>query len=264
MQLTNGDMLKGHIQELDRGSLVIETSSGAAKLPLSRVESIVLGSPQPLAVSRQPSQGSSIASPQNRERILVGMRDGSLIYAKTIRADENGIELELAGSVKLRGGAVKDLVSLQSLGERVAYLSDLEAAEYRHVPYLTIAWPFTRDRDVLGEPIVVRGKRYTKGIGMHSAARLTYRFDGDFQRFDAAAAIDDSANGRGSVTFARYVLRDDKWVEAYKSDVVRGGDPPQLVSIDLHGARGLTLTVDFADRGDELDHAVWLDARLVR
>jgi hypothetical protein len=26
----------------------------------------------------------------------------------------------------------------------------------------------------------------------------------------------------------------------------------------------LTLTVDFADRGDELDHTDWLDARLIR
>jgi NPCBM/NEW2 domain len=37
-----------------------------------------------------------------------------------------------------------------------------------------------------------------------------------------------------------------------------------VVSFDLKGARGLTLTVDFADRGDQLDRAVWLDARLVR
>jgi hypothetical protein len=45
---------------------------------------------------------------------------------------------------------------------------------------------------------------------------------------------------------------------------VRGADEPQAVSIDLKGAKGITLTVDFADRGDELDHAVWLEARLVR
>ena len=61
---------------------------------------------------------------------------------------------------------------------------------------------------MLGEPLVVGGKRYLKGIGMHSAARLTYRLDGKYQRFDAAVAIDDSADGRGSVTFGVYVLRD--------------------------------------------------------
>jgi hypothetical protein len=45
---------------------------------------------------------------------------------------------------------------------------------------------------------------------------------------------------------------------------VRGDAKPQAVSVDLRGAKGITLTVDFADRGDELDHAVWLDARLVK
>ena len=77
-------------------------------------------------------------------------------------------------------------------------------------------------------------------------------------------AVDDSAKGRGSVVFGVYVLRDGKWGEAFKSGIVRGGEEPQAVSVDLRGAKGLTLTVDFADRGDELDHAVWLDARLVR
>jgi len=117
---------------------------------------------------------------------------------------------------------------------------------------------------VLGEPIEVRGRRYLEGIGMHSAARLTYRLDGHYRRFESAIAIDDSAKGRGSVTFGVYVLRDGKWGEAFTSGIVGGRDAPQPISVDLHGAKGLTLTVDFADRGDELDHAVWLDARLVK
>jgi len=37
-----------------------------------------------------------------------------------------------------------------------------------------------------------------------------------------------------------------------------------LPTVDVRGATGLTLTVDYADRGDELDYADWLDARLVR
>ena len=117
---------------------------------------------------------------------------------------------------------------------------------------------------MLGEPLTVGGKRYLKGIGMHSASRLTYRLDGKYRRFDAAVAIDDSADTRGSVTFGVYVLRDGQWKQAYTSDIVRGGDPPEPVSVDVDGAQALTLTVDYADRGDELDHADWLDARLVK
>jgi hypothetical protein len=192
------------------------------------------------------------------------MRDGSLVYANAIRADEKGVAIELGSGVQLKGGGADDLVAVQLLEGPLAYLSDLEGADYRSVPYLSVKWPFTRDRNVLGEPIVVRGKRYLKGIGMHSAARLTYRLDHDYRRFDAKIAVDDSAKGGGSVTFGVYALRAGKWAEAFKSGIVRGGDEPQPISVDLNGAKGITLTVDFADRGDELDRAVWLDARLIR
>ena len=77
-------------------------------------------------------------------------------------------------------------------------------------------------------------------------------------------AVDDSAGKKGSVTFGVYVLREGKWTPAYTSEVVRGGEPPRPASADVRGAESLALTVDFADRGDELDHADWIDARLVR
>jgi hypothetical protein len=140
----------------------------------------------------------------------------------------------------------------------------LTPTDYRHVPYLTIEWPFRPDRSVAGGPLFVADARYLKGLGMHSAARLTYALDGKWRRFEAAAAIDDSAGRRGSVAFGVHLLRGGQWQAAYASPPVRGGERPIDVSVDLAGADGLTLTVDFADRGDELDHADWLDARLVR
>jgi hypothetical protein len=260
--LTNGDQLTGKLNELDRGSLAIETRGGVAKAPLSRVEAIMI-------VSNRPHEGVGelslkLSPKKNKGKLAVGLRHGSLVYANAIRADEKVADIELANGVKLKGGAADDIVAIQLLSVAVSYLSDLEGADYRGVPYLSVNWPFTRDRNVLGEPIMVRGKRYLKGIGMHSAARLTYRLDGDYRRFDSAVAVDDSAKSRGSVMFGVYVLRDGKWGEAFKSGIVRGGEEPQAVSVDLRAARGITLTVDFADRGDELDHAVWLDARLVR
>jgi alpha-galactosidase len=99
---------------------------------------------------------------------------------------------------------------------------------------------------------------------MHSAARLTYRLEGKYRRFDAAVAVDDSAHRRGSVTFGAYVLRDGQWKEASASGIVQGGEEPRPISVDVSGANGLMLTVDFADRGDELDRANWLDARLIQ
>jgi hypothetical protein len=196
--------------------------------------------------------------------VVVGLRDGSLVYADAVRGDAKDLAVELSNGVNLSGGSVADVVALQSLAGRFVYLSDLEPAAYRHVPYLDIEWPYERDRNVVDGPLIVGGQRYLKGLGMHSAARLTYRLDGTYRRFDATVALDDSAEERGSVTFGVYVSRGGQWQEAYQSGVVRGGDAPQSVSVDLRGAEGLTLTVDYADRGDELDRADWLDARFIK
>jgi hypothetical protein len=43
---------------------------------------------------------------------------------------------------------------------------------------------------------------------------------------------------------------------------MRGGDDPRPISLPLDGATELSLVVDYADRGDERDHADWVDARL--
>ncbi len=51
--------------------------------------------------------------------------------------------------------------------------------------------------------------------------------------------------------------------ERFTSPIVRGGDAPLPVSVDVRGAKKLELLVDYADRADVLDHADWLDARLV-
>ena len=117
---------------------------------------------------------------------------------------------------------------------------------------------------MLGGPLTVDGKRYFKGIGLHSAARVTYKLDRSYERFEATIALDDAAQDRGSVLFGVYVMQDGNWKEAYQSLAIRGGKEPQKVSIDLRDAKGLTLTADFADRGDELDYADWLDARLIK
>lgn len=251
LALTNGNEVGGTLLKLERGSLTLRVSSEETTLPLSRVESIVFDTPTDV-----PHDAGT--------QLFVGMRDGSLLLAQSVTADMKRVTVSIFGKVILKGGTVEDIALLQSLGGRFEYLSNMESLDYHFVPYLTMEWPLARDRNVLGGPLMVNSLRSLKGLGMHSAARVTCRFEREFQRFDAAVAIDDAAQGRGSVMFAAHVLRDGKWVEAFKSKIIRGGEGPLPVSVDLGGTKGITLTVDYADRGDELDYADWLEARLVK
>lgn len=254
--LSNEDRVTGRIVKLAGGSVTIDVEGRETSMPLSRVAAIGLG--------KVATGGSPSARPQ-APQIVVGMRDGSLLNAAKVVGVAENLSLELSGGGKLSGGAVDDVIALVGAGgAKFVYLSDLEPVDYKHVPYLSISWPYRRGRNLLDGPLTADGKRYLKGIAMHSASRLTYRLDGKYQRFDATAALDDSSEGRGSVTFGVYLLRGGAWKQAATSDTVRGGAAPEPVSVDVRGAEMITLTVDYADRGDELDHADWLDARLVK
>jgi hypothetical protein len=94
---------------------------------------------------------------------------------------------------------------------------------------------------------------------MHSAARLSYDLPPGVVRFQAEAAIDDAAEGQGSVRFRVFVDGSEK----FASPTVRGGGVPVPIDVDISGGKRLDLVVDFADRADVRDYADWLDARVI-
>ena len=261
--LAGGDRLDGRLLSIGpsdqsgRSETVVafESSAGRLKLPTGQVTAILFASPQ--------QENSTQQAP-----IGVGLQDGSWLVARSIAAGEGSMKVQLGTGIELSGGRLGDIRSLQALGNRaatgrLAYLSDLEASEYQHTPYLGIPWPYCRDRNAQQGQLRVGGKIYPKGLGMHSSSRLTYRVDDHWKMFAAEVAVDNAADGRGSVVFRVLLLRDDRWQVAYESPVVRGGEAPRSVMIDLAGATQIALDVGYADRGDQRDLADWLDARFL-
>ena len=250
--LDNGDRLKGTLKAVRPEAIEFETEVGPTTLEIARVAAVVFN--PALTTKHGPS----------RLRALVGLADGSLLVADELLLAPTKNKLSLV-KVTTVGGLVGqcsavELVYLQPLGGRVDYLSDLEPQSYRHIPFLSAAWPFHPDRTASGRWLRTTDRWWPKGIGMHSAARLTYELKPEHQRFEAELAIDAEAVQRGSVICRVYV--DNK--ERFVSEVLRGGAAPQSISVDVGGGKRISLIVDFADRADELDFADWLAARLVR
>jgi hypothetical protein len=249
--LVNGDELVGRLIGFQEDQFQLETALGAVDAPLEKVAALMLKPPP------------NAERPSGRA-VLVGFRDGSLLRATRLNISPKSVRLGLGESLTLEASEPRAVVSLQPLSPRVTYLSDLAPLSYRHVPYLTVAWPYHADRDVLGGRLRAGGRLYSKGLGVHSASRLAYKLERPAARFAAEVALDDAAKGAGSVVFRVFTNSGDDWKQAYASGVVRGGDAPVPVSVDLAGVKALVLLVDYADRGDVLDHANWLDARLER
>jgi hypothetical protein len=255
--LDNGDEIEGTITRLSESGLDLQTPAG---------ESINLPRKNVVAIAFNPAL---LEKPGPAKRLMVvQLADGSRVNAVTWKGAEESVRLTTPNgrqwSSDILDHKEPNLIGLQPFTSQVVYLSDLKPAEYRHQPYLSVDWPHRMDRNVTGSRLKSGGAVYEKGIGMHSDASLTYRLKQPYRRFDASLGIDDSADDAGSVIFRVFV--DDgsgKWQSRYQSDVIRGGQEPTRISIDLEGIRGLSLIVDHADRGNEMDRADWLDARLV-
>jgi len=245
--LSNGDELSGTIERMAEGTLSLRTDVGQVELARDRLAAVVFNPDL-----RRAARIEGL-------RAWVGLADGSRLLASKLVHDDKGAVLTALGIDDLKA-LPEDVVFLQPLGGQVVYLSDLEASGYRYLPYLSISWPYHRDRSVVGTQFRAAGQLYLKGLGMHSAARLSYDLGAEYRQFQAELAIDDSAAGRGSVQFRVYVDRELK----YTSEIQRGGEAPVPLRVDTPGAKRLDLIVDFADHAHVLDHADWFDARLVR
>lgn len=109
------------------------------------------------------------------------------------------------------------------------------------------------DTSVGGNPMRVAGRRYHRGLGLHSNARVRYFLGGGYETFSGEVGIDDETEGKGSCVFE--VIVDGETL--FTSGVLRGGVPPQPFSVRVRDRMVLELVVtDGGDQPDN-DHANW-------
>lgn len=104
-----------------------------------------------------------------------------------------------------------------------------------------------------GPPITLGGVVYPHGIGTLSINELIVDLKGQATRFVAIVGLDDLVTGQGSVNVEVWV--DDR--NRFKSRVLKSGDAPELVDIDLTGARFMELVIDDGDDVSTGDNADW-------
>ncbi len=250
LRFANDDEVGGTLDRLVDGKIAWHGDLGPLEIEFDRLRAVRLGASPPRAA--QPQRPRTLTA-------WTGWRDGARLLVANLVTIGNNLRVTLSDGTAW-DAALGDLIFLQPQGGRAVYLSDLTPESFRHLAYLALAWPLGADRNAAGGFLRSGGAIYLKGLGMHSASRVTYFLTEPYRRFQAEVAIDDRTEGGGSVAFRVFVdgqLR-------YASPVVRGGQAPLPVAVDLAGAQRLDLVVDFAERADELDHADWLNARLIR
>lgn len=258
--LANGDRRAGSLAGWESDSLKWQSGEQTLRVPLGSVVAIQFSkAPVSLDAPAESTPPKSV-----KAQCWLGFTDGSRVLATQLERNKAGWQISLSAGGQITA-ELDSLVALQIINGRADYLSELKPAGYKSIPWLTTTWDYQRDRNVTGGELRVAGSLALRGLGMHSASRLTYDLEKKYERFAARVGIDDSTEGCGHAAAKVYGDRGDgKWELLYESLALAGGATAVAIDLDVHDVQRLALVVDFAGDGDAGDHVDWLDARVIR
>jgi hypothetical protein len=231
--LTDGDVRRGVVEAFATGGVKL---SKAGLLPTRSLAAV--------AFDPSLSRAKSAAG----RRVRATLADGSRLTFSTLTVDG-----ELRGRL-VAGPEVTlptdQLVALDVLGGPAVYLSDLKPSKQVVEGYTGGGWPPAANRSVRGQPLRVGADTFDKGLGTHPRAVLTYTLGGKYRRFEAVVGPDPVSGRHG--TAAVRVLIDGKSFPAAGA-----------VSLDVSGAKELTLDVGYGPFGGVGADVNWGDAKLI-
>lgn len=164
-----------------------------------------------------------------------------------------------SGGAGVAGGAPGGAGGGEASGKADWYLSDLcDTGD------ATNAWgPVERDlsngeqEGGDGGPIILQGRVYDKGLGMHAPASVGYALGGQCTRLLATVGIDAEMKSAGSIVFE--VWGDGELLLA--TETLTGASPVVPIDLDISGVEELRLVLN-EDGGNGSDHGDWAEARV--
>ena len=262
----DGNKAVGTIVVLARDTITFESDAGEQTYPYQEIAALVV------------SEQDAYVEPQGVIARLVAT-DGSRVSGHVLRLDDQALTLRTLAGRELRVELLQ-VAEVRFRGGRLVYVSDLDPLRSRFIPLIEgepSLWTLRRDANVLGGPLRLGGRRFAKGLGMHSKSRVVYALDEKYRRLLGQVGIDDggfetaTATKRkpgtapraqtGNVIFRVEV--DGRRV--FDSGPRRLGDAPLALDVAVAGGKRLLLEVDFGPDGDDIgDHANWAELRLIR
>lgn len=215
----------------------------------------------PTDVGPQPGPGvvqGLLVECENSDTMLLPPGDG-MVFAKTTcirRWMRSGIEpVSLPGTSDYMGF----MESTEGSAANVMWLSETtpSATEYGFVPP-------KNDSSWEGGPMVMNGRTYFRGIGVHAWTRLTYDVPSNADRLKAMIGLSDEARecggGRAQVQF---FVRNQDGAVMFDSGMIKFDSHARPIDVDIAGATRVTLEVTEGENGADCDHANWGDVRIV-
>jgi alpha-galactosidase len=112
-------------------------------------------------------------------------------------------------------------------------------------------------------PLLIGTQRFAQGLGTHANSEIVVKIPAGANLFRAQVGVDNNDDTQGKHGTVEFVVEVDGQ-EAFRSPVMRGGQEPAPVSVNLPaGAATLTLKADTTPDGPSHDQCDWADACFV-
>ena len=232
------------VVSLDEDRLTVEYEGQQRRIPRGRLAGIVFAATSP--------------APERTGHCRVHINDGSEIWGRLEKLEDATLHLAVFPGHVLEF-PWDHVLRLSVKSERMVFASDLDPDSVEQDAIVTYPWSYRRDENVLGGPLRLGQKQYSRGLGVHAPCRLTFSLQLDYSTFAAVIGIDESSGNRGECIFR--VLGDGKTLFE-KS--VQGSDRPHPVRVDVSGHRRVALAVEPGKNLDLADNANWCDARFIK
>ncbi len=167
--------------------------------------------------------------------------------------------------------AASQVEALDFAAGKLEYLSELTWRSSRYTPY--IQNPGDREDSIERElfqprkdrstfrPLSIGGKVYRRGLWLHSKSVVSWRLAGEYRRLQAVIGIDDQVE-EPTADVDLKIVGDEK---VLFEGVVKWGEAPKAIDVDLTGVRDLEITVGYGPTGrDWGDQLVLGDAKLIK
>jgi len=227
------------------------------KVGVEKVSFTLDGEELPINRSRVKAIYFAHKSSDAKPAALIGDRSGNLWAAAEWRW-KDGVSLRSPAGFDLSipaGG----LAHIDLSAGRIAFLSDLAPSLMQHTPGFDHPWPPIKDRGPHGSPLELDGRKFSKGVTLHSRTVMEFALNAEYRRFKAVVGIPFAAGPSGDAE-AR-ILADGVVVWSQR---VRAGEKSIKIDIPLPSSKTLRLEVDFGRNLDLGDHVAFADAKVVK
>lgn len=250
--LGNGDAVRGIIAGIEAGKVNVQRPDATEPTP------VPLDSIAKIQFASTAAPGAAAA---NARSFRIRLADGSSLPARALSLADGKFSADL-GDGKPRPMDLARVAAIEQVNGPAAWLSGRAPAESVYVPFFGSAQEYPARTDAMvdgSRDLRFGGKTFRRAVGVHAYSKLTWPLDGTYAAFRTQYAVDER------LTQADMTVRikvGDKVV--HEKQNVRGGTLSPVITVDLSGAKTLTLEVDYGAGTDVQDRLVWLEPALLK